>query len=97
MELLISHVVPIVGMLCGQTISGIVVAVGYVLKELQCVRPEALQAAPVRYQTDLSQCRENRDKTEIYLAFGATRMEACRPIVVQALKLALTPPINSMR
>jgi len=66
--------IPIVGMLCGQTISGIVVAVGYVLKELQ----------------------ENKDKTEIYLAFGATRMEACRPIVVQALKLALTPPINSM-
>lgn len=41
--------------------------------------------------------RENKDKTEIYLAFGATRMEACRPIVVQALKVALTPSINSMR
>lgn len=26
--------VPVVGMLCGSTISGIVVAVGYVLKEL---------------------------------------------------------------
>jgi ABC-type iron transport system FetAB permease component len=41
--------------------------------------------------------RENRDKVEIYLAFGATRIEACRPIAIQALKLALTPPINSMR
>ncbi|KAF8175818.1 ABC transporter-like protein [Pholiota molesta] len=66
--------IPIVGMLCGATVSGIVIAVGFVLKELQ----------------------ENKDKVEIYLAFGATRMEACRPIVVQALKLALTPPINQM-
>jgi len=61
-------------MLCGASISGIVVTVSYILKEFQ----------------------ENRDKIEIYLAFGATRIEACRPIATQALKLALTPPINSM-
>ncbi|KAF9533992.1 hypothetical protein CPB83DRAFT_873415 [Crepidotus variabilis] len=66
--------IPIVGMLCGSTISGIVVAVSYILKEFQ----------------------ENRDKVEIYLAFGASRVEACRPIAMQALKLALTPPINNM-
>ncbi|PPQ66903.1 hypothetical protein CVT24_008518 [Panaeolus cyanescens] len=66
--------IPIVGMLCGATISGIVVAVGHILKEFQ----------------------ESRDKVEIYLAFGATRMEACRPTAIQALKLALTPPINNM-
>ncbi|KAF9037630.1 hypothetical protein BJ165DRAFT_1353334 [Panaeolus papilionaceus] len=66
--------IPIVGMLCGATISGIVVAVGHVLKEFQ----------------------ENRDKVEIYIAFGATRMEACRPVAIQALRLALTPPINNM-
>nr|BAL02929.1 ABC transporter-like protein [Pholiota nameko] len=66
--------IPIVGMLCGATISAVVVAVTYILKELQ----------------------ENKDKVEIYLAFGATRMEACRPIMIQALKLALTPLINSM-
>ena len=41
--------------------------------------------------------RENKDKTEIYLIFGATRIEACRPIAIQALKLALTNPINIMR
>ena len=41
--------------------------------------------------------RENRDKVEIYLAFGATRIEACRPIAIQALKLALTPTINNMK
>jgi len=66
--------IPIVGMLCGATISGMIVAMNYVLKELQ----------------------ENRDKVEAYLAFGASRFEACRPIAIQALKLALTPPINSM-
>ena len=41
--------------------------------------------------------RENRDKVEIYLAFGATRVEACRPLAIQALKLALMPTINSMK
>lgn len=66
--------IPIVGMLCGATVSGVVVAVSYILKEF----------------------KENKDKIEIYLAFGATRVEACRPLAVQALKLALTPPINSM-
>src|SRR6266702_6495853 len=43
-------------------------------------------------------CRsENRDKTETYLAFGASRFEACRPLVVEALRLSLMPVINQMR
>lgn len=66
--------IPIVGMLCGATISGITVSTNYVLKELQ----------------------ENRDKVEVYLAFGASRVEACRPIAIEALRLALTPTINNM-
>ncbi|THH17902.1 hypothetical protein EW146_g2992 [Bondarzewia mesenterica] len=66
--------IPIVGMLCGSTISGVAVSVDYVLKELD----------------------ENRDKTETYLAFGASRMEACKPIAREALRLALTPTINQM-
>ena len=40
---------------------------------------------------------ENRDKIETYLAFGATRFEACKPIATDALRLALTPNINQMR
>jgi len=40
---------------------------------------------------------ENRDKVEMYLAFGASRFEACRPIATEALRLALTPTINQMR
>jgi len=66
--------VPIVGMLCGSTISGIIVSVSYVLKELT----------------------ENRDKVEMYLAFGASRFEACKPIATEALRLALTPTVNQM-
>jgi len=39
---------------------------------------------------------ENRDKIEVYLAFGASRLEACRPIAKQALRVALTPMISQM-
>lgn len=66
--------IPIVGMLCGGTISGIVVSVSYVLREIY----------------------DNRDKVEMYLAFGASRFEACRPVAREALRLALTPTINQM-
>ena len=34
---------------------------------------------------------------EVLLAFGATRMEACQPVAIDALLLALTPVINQMR
>lgn len=69
-----SQYIPIVGMMCGSTISGVVISLNYALKELQ----------------------ENRDKVEIYLAFGASRMEACKPIAIDGLIMALTPPINQM-
>ena len=42
-------------------------------------------------------CSENRDKTETYLAFGASRFEACRPLAVEGVRLALMPVINQMR
>ncbi|KAG8213351.1 hypothetical protein J3R82DRAFT_11837 [Butyriboletus roseoflavus] len=66
--------IPMVGMLCGNTVSGVVVSVAYVLKEIY----------------------DNRDKVETYLAFGASRFEACLPIAREALRLALTPTINQM-
>jgi ABC-type iron transport system FetAB permease component len=81
-------------MLCGATMSGLVIAISYILKELQYVN-EFYFIQLYLHEMELS--RENKDKVEIYLAFGATRIEACRPIAIQALKLALTPPINSMR
>lgn len=41
-------------------------------------------------------CRDNKDKVETYLAFGASRFEACRPIATEALKVALTPNVSQM-
>ncbi|KAJ3817283.1 UPF0014-domain-containing protein [Lentinula raphanica] len=69
-----SQYIPVVGMLCGSTINGVVVSITYILKEMQ----------------------ENRDRVEMYLAFGASRTEACKPILVDALRIALTPTINQM-
>ncbi|KAI0283511.1 hypothetical protein BC826DRAFT_973737 [Russula brevipes] len=42
-------------------------------------------------------CSENHDKTETLLVFGASRFGACRPLAVEALRLALTPTINRVR
>lgn len=67
--------VPIVGMLCGNTISKLQVSLAYVLDELSV----------------------NRGKTEAYLGFGASRIEACKPVAKAALRLALAPSINQMR
>jgi ABC-type iron transport system FetAB permease component len=39
---------------------------------------------------------DNRDKVETYLAMGASRFEACKPIACEALKLALLPTVNQM-
>jgi len=66
--------IPVMGMLCGNAITGISVSLVYILRELD----------------------ENRDKTETLLVFGASRFEACRPLAVEALRLALLPTINQM-
>lgn len=66
--------IPIVGMLAGATVAGVVVSLTVVLKEVH----------------------ENKDKIETYLAFGASRREACLPIAQNALLLALTPTVNQM-
>ncbi|EEB95932.1 hypothetical protein MPER_05022, partial [Moniliophthora perniciosa FA553] len=69
-----SNFIPVVGMLCGSTINGIIVSTTYVLKELS----------------------DNRHVVEAYLAYGASRTEATRPILISALRFALTPTINQM-
>ena len=79
-------------MLCGNAISGVSVTLGYLLKELECVHLFLVQSKKLN-----SFRSENRDKTETYLAFGASRFEACRPLAVDALRLSLMPVINQMR
>ncbi|WVR04324.1 hypothetical protein IAU60_001324 [Kwoniella sp. DSM 27419] len=66
--------VPIIGMILGNAISSIGIALNTVSKEFT----------------------ENKDKVETYLAFGASRFEACKPVGVEALKLALLPTVNQM-
>ncbi|KAH9978439.1 UPF0014-domain-containing protein [Russula vinacea] len=66
--------IPVVGMLCGNAVVGVLIVLSSILKELE----------------------ENSDKTETLLAFGASRFEACRPLAVESLSLALMPTINQM-
>jgi len=56
----------------------------------------SISAIVVSIDYVLKEFVENRDKIEVYLAFGASRSEACRPIAKQALRLALTPMISQM-
>ena len=80
-------------MLCCQCMAAILVVVTYILKEFLYV----LRFKFYIHAIYLFFSRENRDKIEIYLTFGATRVEACRPILIEALKLVLIPLITSMR
>lgn len=57
----------------------------------------AISAIGIALNTVQREFAENKDKVETYLAFGASRFEAVRPIGVEALKLALLPTINQMR
>lgn len=66
--------IPIMGMLIGNAVSGLSVGTGYII----------------------SQTLDNQDKIEMYLSFGASRTEAMRSIVVEAVRLAVLPSINSM-
>lgn len=48
----------------------------------------------IGYGVTLEQFHSSKDKVETLLAHGATRTEACRPVAVEALRLALLPVIN---
>ncbi len=57
----------------------------------------AISAIGVGMNTVQKEFAENRDKVETYLAMGASRFEACKPIAVEALTLALLPTVNQLR
>lgn len=57
----------------------------------------AISAIGVGLNTVQKEFTENRDKVETYLAMGASRFEAVKPVGVEALKLALLPTVNQMR
>lgn len=57
----------------------------------------AISAIGVGLNAVQKEFAENRDKVETYLAMGASRFEAVKPVGVEALKLALLPTVNQMR
>ncbi|WWC87291.1 uncharacterized protein L201_002179 [Kwoniella dendrophila CBS 6074] len=56
----------------------------------------AISSIGIGLNTVHKEFTENKDKIETYLAFGASRFEACKPIGKEALKLALLPTVNQM-
>ncbi|KAF8340530.1 uncharacterized protein EI90DRAFT_3035901 [Cantharellus anzutake] len=56
----------------------------------------AISAIVVATNSVLRELETKRENIEVFLAFGATRLEACRPIAIEALRLALLPTINAM-
>lgn len=68
------YVVPLLGMMLGNSLSGISIGLDRVLSGLD----------------------EGRDRVETLLAFGATRWEAARPVVTEAIRTGMTPIVNSM-
>ena len=82
-------------MLCGNAITGISVSLGYILKELWCVISSPFPALIDHVSTANDCCSEIHNNTETLP--GASRLEARRPLAVEALRLALMPTINQMR
>lgn len=56
----------------------------------------AISAIGVGVNNVTNEFTVGRDKIETALAMGASRFEACRPVAVEALKLALLPTMNQM-
>ncbi|WVQ76724.1 hypothetical protein IAR50_006398 [Cryptococcus sp. DSM 104548] len=56
----------------------------------------AISSLGIALNTTHKEFSENKDKVESYLALGASRFEACKPIAVSALKLALLPTVNQL-
>ncbi|ODN96478.1 hypothetical protein L198_04192 [Cryptococcus wingfieldii CBS 7118] len=56
----------------------------------------AISSLGIALNTTHKEFSENKDKVESFLALGASRFEACKPIAVSALKLALLPTVNQL-
>lgn len=68
------YVIPMLGMLLGNSVSGASLAMKAVLTSLV----------------------EDADEIELYLSFGATRMEACGRLLREAVRTGALPLLNSM-
>lgn len=83
------YLIPILGMLLGNTISGVSLGLTTVLEELSaggfCISFSVCVKSSI-----------GRERVEWLLAVGATRIEATKGVVQRSLHVALIPMINQM-
>ncbi|KAL4418920.1 hypothetical protein ABPG77_003710 [Micractinium sp. CCAP 211/92] len=68
----------------------------YLIPMLGMLLGNACSGVAVGLSTILDELSAGRDKVEMLLAMGATRMEATREVVQRAARMALTPLLNTM-
>ncbi len=68
----------------------------YLIPLLGMVLGNALTGVSLGLDRCLGELTEGRTRVEALLAFGATRWEASRPVVVESLRTGLIPILNSM-
>jgi putative ABC transport system permease protein len=68
----------------------------YAIPLVGMVLGNALTGVTLGLDRCLSELDEGRSRVELLLAFGATRWEAARPVVVEALRTGMIPILNSM-
>ncbi|KAL2915102.1 hypothetical protein HK105_205426 [Polyrhizophydium stewartii] len=56
----------------------------------------SMSSIAVGLSSVMTQLVVQKDSIEMYLAFGASRWEAARPVCIEAIKIAMLPAINSM-
>ena len=83
-----TKLIPIVGMLLGNAISGVAIGTNHCLTQVVYARRRLLQVTS----------RSNSAQIELYLAFGASRWEVGRQLLLKpGVRLAMLPTITQMR
>lgn len=57
----------------------------------------AISSIGIGWTTVQKEIIDNGDRIETYLALGASRFEACKPVAIGALKVSLLPIVNQLR
>lgn len=99
------HVLGVLGVVAGPVITyGLVFAVGvepwydaqYLIPMLGMLLGNACSGVAVGLSSVLDELSAGKDKIEMMLALGATRLEATHLVIKQAARMAFTPILNSM-
>eukprot|EP01026_Neomeris_dumetosa_P022314 TRINITY_DN19249_c0_g1_i3.p1 TRINITY_DN19249_c0_g1~~TRINITY_DN19249_c0_g1_i3.p1 ORF type:complete len:411 (-),score=38.03 TRINITY_DN19249_c0_g1_i3:277-1509(-) len=68
----------------------------YVIPVLGMILGNALDGVSLGLRNTLQELTEGRDRIDFMLALGATRWEALRPVLIDVLRMALTPLLNRL-